>query len=33
MPTQAVELLRNLHPLTGHGVYVFPGQRDRPPHV
>ena len=28
MPTQAVELLRNLHPLTGHGVYVFPGQRD-----
>lgn len=28
MPTQAVELLRNLQPLTGHGVYVFPGQRD-----
>lgn len=32
MPTQAVELLRSLHPLTGHGRYVFPGQRshDRP---
>lgn len=28
MPTQAVELLRDLHPLTGHGAYVFPGQRD-----
>ncbi len=28
MPTQAVELLRELHPLTGHGTYVFPGQRD-----
>ena len=32
LPTQAVELLRNLHPLTGRGVYVFPGERshDRP---
>ncbi|MBP8018799.1 MAG: integrase arm-type DNA-binding domain-containing protein [Hylemonella sp.] len=32
LPTQAVELLRNLHPLTGHGRYVFPGERshDRP---
>lgn len=32
MPTQAVLLLRELHPLTGHGRYVFPGQRqhDRP---
>ncbi|MDP4075220.1 integrase arm-type DNA-binding domain-containing protein [Acidovorax sp. A1169] len=28
LPTQAVELLRDLHPLTGHGAYVFPGQRD-----
>lgn len=29
LPTQAVELLRNLQPITGHGgVYVFPGQRD-----
>lgn len=28
MPTQAVELLRGLQPLTGHGRYVFPGQRD-----
>lgn len=32
LPTQAVKLLRELHPLTGHGRYVFPGQRshDRP---
>lgn len=32
LPAQAVELLRKLHPLTGHGVYVFPGERshDRP---
>ena len=29
LPTQAVDLLRNLQPITGHGgVYVFPGQRD-----
>ncbi|PKO30469.1 MAG: integrase [Betaproteobacteria bacterium HGW-Betaproteobacteria-9] len=32
MPTQAVAMLRELQPLTGHGRYVFPGQRqhDRP---
>ena len=32
MPTQAVELLRLLHLLTGHGQFVFPGERshDRP---
>lgn len=32
LPTQVVELLRELHPITGHGRYVFPGQRshDRP---
>jgi integrase len=32
LPIQAVVLLRNLQPLTGHGVYVFPGERshDRP---
>lgn len=28
MPTQALDLLRQLQPLTGHGRYVFPGQRD-----
>lgn len=27
LPTQAVELLRNLHSVTGHGVLVFPGER------
>ncbi len=27
LPMQAVELLRGLHPLTGHGRYVFPGER------
>lgn len=29
---QAVEILRNLHPLTGHGNLIFPGERnhDRP---
>ena len=27
LPTQAVALLRDLHPLTGHGRYVFPGER------
>lgn len=29
---QSVEILRNLHPLTGHGPLVFPGERshDRP---
>jgi integrase len=32
LPTQAVALLRSIQPLTGHGVYVFPGERshDRP---
>ena len=32
LPVQAVAVLRNLHPLTGHGRYVFPGERshDRP---
>lgn len=28
LPLQAVALLRDLHNLTGHGRYVFPGQRD-----
>lgn len=27
LATQAVEILRELHPLTGHGEYVFPGAR------
>ncbi len=32
LPTQAVELLRKLHPLTGHGKLLFHGERshDRP---
>ena len=32
LPTQAIALLRAIHPLTGHGRYVFPGERshDRP---
>lgn len=32
LPKQAVELLRDLHALTGHSKYVFPGERshDRP---
>jgi len=32
LPTQAVEILRKLHPLTGHGTLLFPGERshDRP---
>jgi integrase len=32
LPTQAVEILRKLHPLTGHGALLFPGERshDRP---
>lgn len=32
LPTQAVVVLRKLHPLTGHGVLVFHGERshDRP---
>lgn len=28
MPTQAVELLQEVQPISGHGRYVFPGQRD-----
>jgi integrase len=28
MPSQALELLRELHTLTGNGKYVFPNQRD-----
>ena len=28
LPKQAVELLKALHPITGHGRYVFPGERD-----
>ena len=27
LPTQAVDILRDLHPLTGHGRYVFPSAR------
>ena len=32
LPVQAVALLRNIQPITGHGVYVFHGERshDRP---
>jgi integrase len=32
LPTQAVALLKAIQPLTGHGRYVFPGERshDRP---
>ena len=32
MPVQAVALIKDLQPLTGHGRYVFPGERshDRP---
>jgi len=32
LPRQAVEILRKLHPLTGHGGLVFHGERshDRP---
>lgn len=28
LSTQAVAVLRDLHPLTGHGVMVFPGERN-----
>jgi len=28
LPKQAVEILRDLHPLTGHSRLVFPGERD-----
>ena len=27
LPTQALALLHSIHPLTGHGRYVFPGER------
>jgi integrase len=32
LPTQAVILLKSIQPITGHGRYVFPGERnhDRP---
>ncbi|MDB5931345.1 MAG: integrase family protein [Polaromonas sp.] len=32
LPTRDVEILRRLHPLTGHGALVFHGERshDRP---
>lgn len=29
LPTQAVKLLTELHPVTGHGRYVFPGERSK----
>lgn len=28
LPAQAVAMLREIHPLTGHGKYAFPGERD-----
>lgn len=28
LPRQAVEILQALHPITGHGTMVFPGERD-----
>jgi integrase len=32
LPTQAIAILRSIQPYTGHGAYVFPGERshDRP---
>lgn len=33
LPTQAVEILRDLQPLTGHGEYVFQGGRDPRKHM
>ena len=32
LPKQALALLRGIQPMTGHGLYVFPGERshDRP---
>jgi integrase len=33
LPTQAVEILRDLQPLTGRGEYVFPGGRDPRKHM
>lgn len=29
LPSQAVALLRDIQPLTGHGQYVFPSERDK----
>jgi integrase len=29
LTTQAVEILREIRPLTGSGRFVFPGERDR----
>ena len=29
LPTQAIALFRGIHPITGHGRYVFPGERSR----
>ena len=28
LPTQAMKLIRELHSLTGHGIYIFPGDRN-----
>ncbi|NIK43056.1 integrase [Xanthomonas arboricola] len=33
LSTQAVEILRDLHPLTGRGEFVFPGGRDPRKHM
>jgi len=33
LSTQAVAILRELHPLTGHGRYLFPGARDTRCHM
>ncbi|MDX1803477.1 MAG: integrase arm-type DNA-binding domain-containing protein [Alcanivorax sp.] len=33
LPRQAVELLREMEPLTGRQEYVFPGKRDRKKHL
>jgi len=33
LSVQAVEILRDLHPLTGRGRYVFPGGRDSRKHI
>lgn len=33
LSAQAVEILRDLHPLTGRGEYVFPGGRDQRKHM
>ncbi|MEA9878710.1 site-specific integrase, partial [Xanthomonas campestris] len=33
LSTQAIEILRDLHPLTGRGEFVFPGGRDPRKHM